>query len=116
MSEREPDDPNPSPEALDPMYRSELAEEPDVDEDDDAEEASTVPLTTLGGGFTPWRSMTLKLGEDVVVSFELRPDDDTREMLDRSIYLTMAMLAFSRGLTFDEAEEMIRDWLHVEVR
>jgi hypothetical protein len=96
-----------TPEAF--VFEPEEDEDEDVDEDDERNVIiQNVPH--------PWRSMTVHINEETIVSFELRPDDDTREFLDRAAYLCMAMFGFSKNLTFEEVNGRLRDWLEVEVR
>lgn len=104
-----------APEVADEPKRLPLVED---DDDDDEEEDVVAEEAPVVAARQPqiWRSVVVRMGDEVLLSFEARSEDDTFAVMDRATYLTMAMYAFGNGLSAAEALPMIKDWIEVEVR
>jgi hypothetical protein len=117
--DREPTFPFVTPEIPRPelfMYEPEEPGDEDEDEDDEEDDDEDYVGPRELVPVNPWRSMTVKMSDDFIVSFEMRPGEDTREFLDRAAYLVMAMICVAREMSFEEAEPYLRDYMNVEVR
>lgn len=89
-----------------------------VDGDDDAEvdtlvnaaeeQAEKHPVLVSN---RPWRAITVRIHDDIYISFEARPDDDTTEMLHEATYLCMAMVGFRNDIETKTIDEVALKWL-----
>ena len=87
--------------------------------EDDEDEVCPEPVVSVkvpseGGRAT--KAVLVKFTDDVMLSFEASPTDNTRALIDRAVYLAMAMFAFERGMSLSVSAPIIKEYLDVEVR
>ena len=103
----------------DEVVKEKLRGEVDEDDDDDEEEC-TCKTTVAAIKDVPrsilYRSFVLRYGDEMLISFEAKPAEDTERLLDRAAYICMSMMAFAHGIMASEAIPVIKEYLNIEVR